>query len=37
VTLTGQVADETERVLAFSLAQVSGVADVQNQLRIDRR
>jgi hyperosmotically inducible protein len=37
VTLTGQVADETERVLAFSLAQVSGVAGVQNQLRIDRR
>jgi hyperosmotically inducible protein len=37
VTLTGQVADETERVLAFSLAHVSGVLDARNQLRLDGR
>ena len=35
VTLTGVVNNQVERMLAFSLAQVDGVFDVKNQLRVD--
>ena len=37
VTLTGVVNNQVERMLAFSLAQVDGVFDVKNQLRVDRQ
>ena len=37
VTLTGMVADQAERILAYSLAQVPGVLDVRNQLKLDAR
>jgi hyperosmotically inducible protein len=37
VTLTGVVNDETERVLAYSLAHVPGVFGVMNQLKLDGR
>jgi len=36
VTLTGAVNSEVEKMLAFSLAQVSGVLGVTNALKIDR-
>lgn len=36
VTLTGCVNNEVERRLAFALAQVDGVLDVKNLLRLDK-
>jgi hyperosmotically inducible protein len=36
VTLTGYVNDEGERALAFALAQIPGVMNVKNELRIDK-
>ena len=37
VVLTGIVNNETERALAFALAQVGGVRTVKNELRLDTR
>ncbi len=37
ITLTGRVATETERMLAYSLAQVGGSLGVTNALKLDSR
>jgi osmotically-inducible protein OsmY len=37
VTLTGSVGSETERTLAYTLAQVSAAAGVTNRLKVDLR
>jgi hyperosmotically inducible protein len=36
VTLTGRVNGETERMLAYALAQVPGAFSVKNDLKLDR-
>jgi osmotically-inducible protein OsmY len=36
IKLTGRVSSETERMLAFSLAQVGGALDVSNKIKLDR-
>jgi len=36
VTLTGAVANDVDRSLAYALAQVPGAFDVKNNLRVDR-
>jgi hyperosmotically inducible protein len=36
VTLTGVVNSETERMLAYALAQVPGALSVKNELRLDK-
>lgn len=37
VTLTGVVENQGDRILAYSLAQVSGVLDVENRLQVSLR
>ena len=36
ITLTGRVASETERMLACSLAQVTGALGVTDKLKLDK-
>jgi hyperosmotically inducible protein len=36
VTLTGYVNNETERTLAYALAQVPGTFSVKNDLKLDQ-
>jgi osmotically-inducible protein OsmY len=37
VTLTGVVENQGDRILAYSLAQVSGVLSVENRLQVSLR
>jgi hyperosmotically inducible protein len=37
ITLTGEVDNEVDRMLAYSLAQVGGALSITNELRVSRR